>query len=112
MGSGFRWFPVFSGGPQTIRRHVDVRMRGRLTPEQLRGEFKLALRIARTTGVVYPDNGLDKVVEDAIGEVAMGCPDPAPELIAAAEHAFAGMLDGSNAARARQDLLDWFDSHS
>lgn len=87
-------------------------MRGRLTPEQLRGKFELALRIARTTGVVYPDNGLDKVVDDAIGEVAMGCPDPAPELIAAAERAFAGMLDGSNAARAQQELSDWFDSHS
>ncbi|MBV7707886.1 hypothetical protein [Nocardia nova] len=61
---------------------------------------------------MYPDNGLDKVVDDAIGEVAMGCPDPAPELIAAAERAFAGMLDGSNAARAQQELSDWFDSHS
>lgn len=87
-------------------------MRGRLTSEQLRGEFELALRIARTTGVVYPDSGLDHFVTGAIDEVAMGCPDPAPELIVAAERAFAGMLDGSNAAWAQQELSDWFDSHS
>jgi hypothetical protein len=83
-----------------------------LSPAQLRASFEHALKYAHTEGIVYQDTGLDLTVTEAIDEVAGAAPDPPAELIAAAEQAFAGQLDGSNAARAEQELRDWFRDQS
>lgn len=83
-----------------------MRAKGPLSRDQLRRSFELYLEAARTEGIVYTATGLDDHVTAAIDAVAGGFPNPAPELIAAAERAFEGQLDGSNAERDRQELLD------
>jgi hypothetical protein len=79
-----------------------------LTPEKLRGNFEIMLEFARTEGILYTETGLDAEVTAALADVAGECPDPLPELIVAAQRAFAGQLDGSNAARAQEKLLEIF----
>ncbi len=73
--------------------------------EELAVEFDAALIAARTEAVLLTPTRLDLDVDNALAAVAAAAPDPSPELVAAAEAAFAGMLDGSNAARVERERL-------
>lgn len=77
------------------------------TPDRVRSDFALALAAAGD-GIVYTDLPLDPMVMVALDAVAAQAPEPPRAAIDAAERAFAGQLDGSNAAdiaRARAALL-------
>ncbi|MBF6394117.1 hypothetical protein IU443_29755 [Nocardia farcinica] len=75
-----------------------------LTTAEKRQLFEAALREAVDRGVVYSHNGVDDDVDEALMAIASAYPHVTPDLIDAAERAFAGQLDGSNAARAEQEM--------
>ncbi|PXX66590.1 hypothetical protein DFR70_103339 [Nocardia tenerifensis] len=68
------------------------------TEDELWQSFATALAAVRSGGGVSSDNGLDLRTVDALWEIADAYPNIPEELIAAAHVAFAGQLDGSNAA--------------
>lgn len=67
--------------------------------DELRARFAYALAVARGEGISLTDNPFDTDTAVAVTAVADAYPDPPAELITAAEAAFAGMLDGTNAQR-------------
>jgi hypothetical protein len=75
------------------------------TEDELRQSFDEALASVRGGGGVSSDNGLDLRTVDALWQIADAYPTIPDDLIAAANAAFAGQLDGSNAA-ARQAAID------
>ncbi|SEL57965.1 hypothetical protein [Streptacidiphilus jiangxiensis] len=58
---------------------------------------------------VHSCSGLDDDTETALWAIAEAHPDVSLELVDAARAAFAGQLDGSNAARWGEDLERWFE---
>lgn len=75
------------------------------TEDELRQSFVDALTSVRGGGGVASDNGLDLRTMAALWQIADAYPVIPDELIAAAGAAFAGQLDGSNAA-AREAAID------
>ncbi|WP_433661717.1 hypothetical protein ACQPW1_05820 [Nocardia sp. CA-128927] len=73
--------------------------------DELRQSFAEALASVRSGGGVSSDNGLDLRTANALWQIADAYPRVPDDLIAAADAAFAGQLDGSNAA-ARQAAID------
>ncbi|CAM4515592.1 hypothetical protein NONI108955_40100 [Nocardia ninae] len=75
------------------------------TEDELWQSFATALAAARSGSGVSSDNGLDLRTVNALWEIVDAYPNIHEELIAAAHAAFAGQLDGSNAA-ARQAAIN------
>ncbi|MFJ5072492.1 hypothetical protein ACIQC7_39385 [Kitasatospora sp. NPDC088556] len=78
--------------------------RGREDDERLRRVFEAVL--AKTLSGTGPltCTGLDEDTENALWAVWEAYPHASAELVQAARRAFAGQLDGSNAARWHADL--------
>ncbi|WP_330233021.1 hypothetical protein OHA40_11390 [Nocardia sp. NBC_00508] len=72
--------------------------------DELRANFDELLASVLTGGGIYSESGLDMETEEALWTIARAYPDVPDELVDAARAAFAGQLDGSNAA-ARQAAL-------
>lgn len=85
-----------------------MRKRGQPTEAELRRAFDEALRLAADEAAITSDTGLDSTVDDALIAIAEAAPNPPRELIRAAEAAFAGQLDGSNAAAQRRRSDEYF----
>ncbi|MFI9406468.1 hypothetical protein [Nocardia sp. NPDC052316] len=75
------------------------------TEDELRQSFDAALDAVRAGAGISSDTGLDLRTVNALWEIADAYPDIPEQLIAAARAAFAGQLDGSNAA-ARQAAIE------
>ncbi|WP_282785944.1 hypothetical protein [Nocardia sp. CC201C] len=69
--------------------------------DELRRNFEAALTSVREGGGVSSATGLDMETEGALWAIARAHPRIDDDLIAAARRAFAGQLDGSNAAARR-----------
>ncbi|WP_067473374.1 hypothetical protein [Nocardia amamiensis] len=74
------------------------------TGDELRANFDELLASVLTGGGIYSESGLDMATEEALWMIARAYPDVPDELVDAAHAAFAGQLDGSNAA-ARQAAI-------
>ncbi|MEC3913325.1 hypothetical protein [Nocardia sp. CDC160] len=77
---------------------------GRPTEEQLRRTFEASLQDAVSGRGIRTETGFDMPTENALWDIASAYPDVTDELIEAARRAFAGQLDGSNAARWQAEL--------
>lgn len=78
-------------------------MRGRRTKEQLQGSFDFMLSRILSGGSFLSGSGLDEETMSALEAIADARPNVPEDLVAAARTAFAGQLDGSNAARWRAE---------
>lgn len=77
--------------------------RGRPSREQLKLNFESALvQVLKGRGV-RTSTGLDGPTRTALSAIARAHPHVTEELVEAARHAFAGQLDGSNAARRHEE---------
>ncbi|WP_378737199.1 hypothetical protein [Nocardia brasiliensis] len=65
---------------------------------ELRGNFEELLASVRSGGGLFTESGLDTATENALLAIARAYPEVPDHLITAAHRAFAGQLDGSNAA--------------
>ncbi|MFF0489827.1 hypothetical protein ACFYTQ_12495 [Nocardia sp. NPDC004068] len=79
------------------------------TEEELRRAFAEELRSARTGGGLSTDTGLDSTTEAALWEILRAYPDVPTALVEEAERAFAGQLDGTNAAARKVRLEEMFE---
>ncbi len=77
---------------------------GRPSEEQLRRNFDNALAAASAGQGVRSESGLDLPTQDALWAIARAYPEIPEQLTVAARTAFAGQLDGSNAARRRAEF--------
>lgn len=84
---------------------------GRPSPEQLRRNFESVLADALSGEGVRTETGLDNDTETAVWAIARAYPNVPDELVAAAYRAFAGQLDGSNAARWHAELASKLMAH-
>ncbi|GAB7188846.1 hypothetical protein ATKI12_8961 [Kitasatospora sp. Ki12] len=73
-------------------------------PEQLRAVFESVLAGTLAGRGVPSCLGLDTDTDEALWAIEMARPDVPPALVEAARRAFAGQLDGSNAARWRERM--------
>lgn len=71
------------------------------TDAEMRRNFEGLLEKVRAGGAPHSDSGLDLDTEEALWAITRAHPDVPDELVAAARAAFAGQLDGSNAAARR-----------
>ena len=74
------------------------------TDDELRRAFEEELASAAAGGPLRTDTGLDLETDEALAAIAMAYPAVSDALLGAARRAFAGQLDGSNAAARRADL--------
>ncbi|AYF77053.1 hypothetical protein D7D52_28225 [Nocardia yunnanensis] len=80
-------------------------MRGdRPSEQQLRRNFDTLLADVLAGEGVRTASGLDSPTEAALWAIAKAYPNVSEDLVTAARAAFAGQLDGSNAARWRADI--------
>ncbi|MEV6095113.1 hypothetical protein [Nocardia sp. NPDC051981] len=77
--------------------------------DELRQNFDEVLSHVMQGRGVHTATGLDDDTQTALWAIAEAHPNITPELIDAARRAFAGQLDGSNAARWREDMDNWFE---
>lgn len=77
--------------------------RSRPTTEQLKNSFESMLSMAMDSSRLRTCSGLDEDTMNALRAIARARPNISDELVEAARHAFAGQLDGSNAARWRAE---------
>lgn len=78
---------------------------GFATDKEIKKNFDEALTAAIDLGQWPPsDQGFDNYVDDALRQLAKSYPQIQPALIAGAQLALAGQLDGTNAARRRAEL--------
>ncbi|MFJ8477376.1 hypothetical protein [Kitasatospora sp. NPDC094011] len=82
---------------------------GRPSDQELRQTFHELLERALTGGGPYSCNGLDDDTEETIWAIAAAEPADRTALVPAAYRAFAGQLDGSNAARRDEEMERWLD---
>lgn len=80
------------------QKETDVR-HGRPSQEQLKLNFDSMLARALAGQGLRSSTGLDEETRTALRAVARAHPNATDDLVEAARHAFAGQLDGSNAAR-------------
>ncbi|MEC3913330.1 hypothetical protein [Nocardia sp. CDC160] len=78
--------------------------------DELRRNFDEVLSDVMQGRGVHTATGLDEDTQNALWAITAAHPNVTPELIDAARRAFAGQLDGSNAARWRADMDDWFEA--
>ncbi|MFC4517880.1 toxin-antitoxin system YwqK family antitoxin [Streptomyces ehimensis] len=78
--------------------------RDRPTDDQLTRVFAAVLEEVLSGQGLRTHTGLDMETDDALWEIAKYGPGAPPELVDAARAAFAGQLDGSNAARWHAEL--------
>lgn len=76
---------------------------GRPGKEQLRRNFDSVLTQVLSGRGVRTETGLDAQTEKALWAVSRAHPDPPDALVAAAYRAFAGQIDGTNAAERRAE---------
>ncbi|MCP3759469.1 hypothetical protein [Streptomyces sp. TBY4] len=76
---------------------------GRPSREQLRRNFDSVLTDVLSGRGVRTETGLDTPTENALWAIARARPDAPDALVAAAYRAFAGQLDGTNAAAWRAE---------
>lgn len=74
------------------------------TDAELRRNFETELASVTAGGGLRSETGLDVRTDAALIEIAAAFPAVTAELVAAARAAFAGQLDGSNAAAQRAEL--------
>ncbi|MEC3913314.1 hypothetical protein [Nocardia sp. CDC160] len=74
------------------------------TAEQLEQTFERVLASALEGRLVRTHTGLDRSTRDALNAIARAHPDASEDLVEQARGAFAGQLDGSNAARQREEF--------
>ncbi|WP_107654183.1 hypothetical protein [Nocardia suismassiliense] len=79
------------------------------TEDELWQSFATALAAVRGGSGVSSDNGLDLRTVNALWEIVDAYPNIPEELIAAAHAAFAGQLDGSNAAAREAEIARAFE---
>ncbi|NNH71858.1 hypothetical protein HLB23_18670 [Nocardia uniformis] len=77
---------------------------GRPSDQQLRRSFESVLGDVSAGRGVRTATGLDEETEEALWVIARAYPDVTEELVESARRAFAGQLDGSNAARWHVEL--------
>ncbi|MET8422580.1 hypothetical protein [Nocardia sp. NPDC004860] len=77
--------------------------RGRPSKEQLQQTFEQVLASASEGRLVRTETGLDRPTRDALNAIARAHPNASEELVEESRSAFAGQLDGSNAARWREE---------
>ncbi|MFD7033835.1 hypothetical protein ACFWAR_37975 [Streptomyces sp. NPDC059917] len=77
---------------------------GRPSEEQLRRNFDSVLTAVLSGRGVRTETGLDHRTETALWAVRRAHPNPPDALVAAARRAFAGQLDGTNAAAWRAEM--------
>jgi hypothetical protein len=82
------------------------------TDDELRGVFEEELGSAVAGGPLRTDTGLDMETDEALVAIAMAYPAVSDALVAEARRAFAGQLDGSNAAARRADLDRLIDDYN
>ncbi|MBC2874759.1 MULTISPECIES: toxin-antitoxin system YwqK family antitoxin [Streptomyces] len=82
--------------------------RDRPTDDQLTRVFATVLKEVLSGQGLRNHTGLDMETDDALWEIVKYGPGAPPELVDAARAAFAGQLDGSNAARWRAELTRKF----
>ncbi|GGO54265.1 hypothetical protein [Streptomyces lasiicapitis] len=83
---------------------------GRPTDEQLKKTFVAVLGDVLTGQGVRTCTGLDESTDAALWAIAKAYPEVSLDLVDAARAAFAGQLDGSNAARWYEDLKRRFEA--
>lgn len=81
-----------------------MRYGGHPSDEELRGNFDSLLRAALSGGGLHTETGLDRKTITVLREIMLAYPNASEELVAAAHRAFAGQLDGSNAAEWRAEM--------
>jgi hypothetical protein len=74
------------------------------TDDELRRNFESELTSVTTGGGVRSETGLDMETDAALIAIARAYPTVTDDLVAAARGAFAGQMDGSNAAARQADL--------
>ncbi|WP_378737215.1 hypothetical protein [Nocardia brasiliensis] len=74
------------------------------TDDELRRNFEAELTSVTTGGGLRSETGLDMETDAALIAIARAYPAVTDDLVAAARAAFAGQLDGSNAAARQADL--------
>ncbi|MFF3216560.1 hypothetical protein ACFYYB_38815 [Streptomyces sp. NPDC002886] len=72
--------------------------------EQLRRTFESVLTAVLSGRGVRTETGLDTPTENALWAIARARPNAPDALVAAAYRAFAGQIDGSNAAARRAEM--------
>ncbi|MFD5146401.1 hypothetical protein [Streptomyces sp. NPDC058401] len=77
---------------------------GRPSQEQLRRNFESVLTNVLSGRGVRTETGLDSPTENALWAIRYAFPDASDALVAAAYRAFAGQIDGSNAAAWRTEM--------
>ncbi|MFI6870204.1 hypothetical protein [Nocardia sp. NPDC050406] len=77
---------------------------GRPSVEQLQRNFHSVLADVMDGRGVRTETGLDQDTETALWAIARAHPNISDELVGAAYRAFSGQLDGSNAARWRDEV--------
>ncbi|WP_245676912.1 hypothetical protein [Nocardia acidivorans] len=81
-----------------------MRYGGHPSKEQLQRNFDSMLQRALSGGGLRTETGLDQQTMRALRDLRSAYPNASPELEAAARRAFAGQLDGSNAAARRAEM--------
>lgn len=76
---------------------------GRPSQEQLRRNFESVLTNVLSGRGVRTETGLDTPTENALWAISRAFPEAPDALVAAAYRAFAGQIDGSNAAAWRAE---------
>ncbi|WP_454198380.1 hypothetical protein [Nocardia sp. Marseille-Q1738] len=88
-------------------------VRGRYPSEdELRRNFERELGSVTTGGGLHSETGLDIETETALIDIARAYPEVTEGLVTAARSAFAGQLDGSNAAARRAELERAIEEHN
>ncbi|MBF6211562.1 hypothetical protein IU433_19155 [Nocardia puris] len=82
------------------------------TEDELRSNFEAELASVTTGGGLRSETGLDVETDAALIEIARAYPAVPEELVRAARAAFAGQLDGSNAAARRAELERMIEEHN
>ncbi|HLS76870.1 MAG TPA: hypothetical protein VK083_08795 [Nocardia sp.] len=82
------------------------------TDEELRRNFERELASVTSGGGLRSETGLDVQTDAALMAIAVAYPAVSEELVRAARAAFAGQLDGSNAAARRAELRRMIEEHN
>lgn len=82
------------------------------TDDELRRNFEAELASVTTGGGLRSETGLDVETDAALIAIARAYPSVPQDLVAAARAAFAGQLDGSNAAARRAELDRMIEEHN
>lgn len=82
------------------------------TDDELRRNFERELASVTTGGGLRSETGLDVETDAALIAIATAYPAVTEDLVRAARSAFAGQLDGTNAAARRAELRRMIEEHN